>query len=54
MFKQGEYTTGEVIDVCHYWMEAVDEAYERQPEHHADIDKVNDFLLDVRKAFWHV
>jgi predicted nucleotidyltransferase len=51
-YKKGDFTIGEVVDVCHYWIEQVDEAYEKSPEHHADIDKVNNFLLDVRKAFW--
>jgi predicted nucleotidyltransferase len=51
-FKQGEYTIGEVIQTCQNAIENVDEAYEKMPEKHADIDKVNDFLLDVRKAFW--
>jgi predicted nucleotidyltransferase len=51
-FKEGDYEIGEVIQLCHDWMGVVDIAYEKRPEHHADIDKVNNFLLDVRKAFW--
>jgi predicted nucleotidyltransferase len=51
-FKNGDYTIGEVVDTCLKWQHRVEDAYRTYPEHAADLTKVNDFLLKVRKENW--
>jgi uncharacterized protein len=51
-FRAGEYRLGEVIDVCATWETRVKEACENNPDKQADLAKVNDLLLRVRKAYW--
>ena len=51
-FKNGEYTIGEVIQICTDWKEKVDFAFDHNPEHKAEPKPVNDFLLKARKKFW--
>jgi hypothetical protein len=51
-FRAGEYTLGEVIDVCAAWETRVREACENNRDKQADLAKVNDLLLRVRKAYW--
>lgn len=43
---------GEVIKTTKHWEHKVDEAYEKNPNKETDIDKVNEFLLKVRKNNW--
>lgn len=51
-FKAGEYTVGEVIQVCRDWEEKVDNAYQRCNKKNTNLEKVNEFLLKVRKENW--
>jgi len=53
-FKENDFTIGEVIETCQKWKEKVDEAFEngKFKNKKTDIDKVNEFLLDVRKRNW--
>lgn len=55
-FKECEDFThtlyGDVINICKYWEDKVDDAYENNPKKETDIDKVNEFLLKVRKNNW--
>lgn len=51
-FKYGNYTFGEVIDTCREWESKVRAAYEKNPDKKTDMDKVNEFLLKVRKENW--
>jgi uncharacterized protein len=51
-FRAGEYTLGEVIDVCATWETRVKEACENNPDKQTDLESVNDLLLRLRKAYW--
>jgi uncharacterized protein len=50
-FKEGEYSVGEVVDVCLKWQKLVEESAMLHP-HEANLEPVNEFLLKVRKEFW--
>lgn len=50
-FKTGVVSRGQVIDKCLYWQARVENAAEHC-KHEPDLDKVNDFLLDVRRRYW--
>ena len=49
-FKEGDYEVGEVIQICSEWEDRVRKAYELNTDKQPDLEKVNDFLLSVRKA----
>lgn len=51
-FKNGDYTVGEVIQTCWDWETKVRKAYKQNPNKKADLEKINEFLLKVRKEFW--
>lgn len=51
-WKQGNYEVGEVIGVCYKLEEEVRQAYEKNPNKETDMDKVNEFLLKVRRQFF--
>lgn len=51
-FKNGDYTVGEVIQTCWDWETKVRKAYKKNPDHKPDLEKINEFLLKVRKEFW--
>jgi len=51
-FKAGKYEIGEVIQTCYEWQTKVEVAYKQQPEHQPNLEKVNEFLLKVRRKFW--
>ena len=51
-FKNGDFTVGEVMQVCYDWQKKVEEAYMLNTVHVPDLEKVNEFLLKVRKEFW--
>ena len=50
-WRVGEFTKGEVIDTCLRWQDAVEMAY-IGCTHKPNLDRVNKFLLDVRKEYW--
>jgi predicted nucleotidyltransferase len=52
LWKNGFWSLGEVMEITDKWIQKVDAAYEKAPKKAADLDKINGFLLDVRKAFW--
>lgn len=43
---------GEVIDLCLHWESELRKAYDANPNKQTDFNKVNEFLLKVRKEFW--
>lgn len=51
-FKAGEYTVGEVIETCVEWEAKVDRAYEKCPKKVSNYEKVNEFLLKIRRENW--
>ncbi len=51
-FKNADYTIGDVIQTAYEWEEKVRNAYEKNPDKETDFEKVNEFLLKVRKRFW--
>lgn len=51
-WKQGNYEVGEVIGVCYKLEEEVRQAYEKNSSKTTDMDKVNEFLLKVRRQFF--
>lgn len=51
-WKKNELTFGEVIDVTKEWQEKVEVAYKKNPDKETDMDKINEFLLKVRKDNW--
>jgi len=51
-FKKGKYLMGDVINFCEEWHQKAKEALERCKEKHTDLEKVNMFLLNIRKKYW--
>jgi len=51
-FKEGDYTIGEVIEVCYHWQKKVYEALNSKPRKQSQLAPVNNFLLKIRKEFW--
>lgn len=49
--KSGDFTMGEVIDLAEGLLTEAEHLRD-QCTHKPDIDKVNEFLLDIRKEFW--
>lgn len=43
---------GEIMNVCREWRKRVEEAYKANPNKETDMDKVQEFLLEVRKEFY--
>lgn len=52
-WKAKEYTPGEVIELCTHWEAKVGEAFAKNPDKKTDLGPVNEFLLKVRKEYWH-
>ena len=53
-FKENDYSRGEVIDACYTWQTKVEDAYKKNPDHKANLEPVNEFLLKVRKENWSI
>jgi len=51
-WKDGKYNIGEVIQLCEIWEEKLKLAYDNNPDKKTNIDKINKFLLKVRKENW--
>lgn len=51
LWRAGNFTKGEVIDITEEWQEAVDQAYSHC-KHTPDLEAVNRFLLFVRRRNW--
>lgn len=51
-FKKGEYTPGEVIDVCENLVKSAEEALPKCNQV-PDLDRVNDFLLKMRQKYFY-
>lgn len=51
-FKSGDFTIGEVIDVCQGWIARVHIAYEKNPKKQPNIEKINEVLLSIRRNHW--
>ena len=54
MFKDGLAEPGLVIETCLGWQKAVEDAYDdpRNQQHKPDFERINDYLLDVRRREW--
>lgn len=50
-YRAGEYTVSEVIKSGEEWETELKDAYEDNSNKETDIDKVNEFLLNVREAY---
>lgn len=52
-WRAGSYSKGEVIDLAIKWEAKVRKAYEENPTNpDYSMEKVNDFLLKIRKEYW--
>lgn len=51
-WKANDLTAGEVIDVTREWQRKVEVAFDKNPDKKPDMDKINEFLLKVRKENW--
>lgn len=51
-WKFGDFTVGEVMQTCSDWQGKVEQAYAANPDKQTDVDKINDFLLNIRKTNW--
>ncbi|MHB8483852.1 MAG: nucleotidyltransferase domain-containing protein [Nitrospiria bacterium] len=51
-FKEGDWSVGEVMQSTSDWQKKVEEAYEKNPYKQTDLEKIDEFLLKIRKAYW--
>jgi hypothetical protein len=51
-WKNKDYSVGEVMELTNTWEQKSEEAYKKNPNKKTDLEPVNNFLLDIRKAFW--
>lgn len=51
-WKVGNYSIGEVIELTREWEKKVEESYQMNPYKETDVEKINEFLLRVRKENW--
>lgn len=51
-WKNKKYTIGEVMDLTNEYEEKFAKAFEKNPDHQANLEPVNEFLLRVRREFW--
>jgi predicted nucleotidyltransferase len=51
-WKQGNYEIGEVINKCYDYIKLIDRLRNDVANKDTDLDAVNEFLLQVRKANW--
>lgn len=51
-WKNGDFKVGDVIQVCTDWQQKVEEAYLKNPDKETDLEKVDEFLLNIRKNNW--
>lgn len=51
-YKQGKFTYGQVVDRAEALMNVAKLEYEKNPKHETNLDKVNEFLLEIRKKYW--
>ena len=51
-FKSGDFTVGEVVQITSEWQIKVEEMYEKSEKRVPDKDKINEFLLKVRRENW--
>lgn len=51
-WKDGAFDIGEVIDECIKWEDRVKAAYEKNPNHKPDLNRINAFLLEIRYFYW--
>ena len=52
-FKNGNYTSGEVIDKAEC-LTNLAKQYLMVCKHKSDLNKVNEFLLRIRKKYWEI
>ena len=51
-WKNGFWRLGEVMDKTNEWIDKVDAAFEKSEKQQPDMNRINGFLLDVRREFW--
>lgn len=51
-WKNKDYRVGDVIETTREWELKVQEAFDKNPDKKTDLDKVNEYLLHIRKEFW--
>ena len=50
-YKKGEYTPGEIINQAEYFIQLAKDSL-KDCKHKPDLEKVNQFLLKIRKRYW--
>ncbi|MFA5396200.1 MAG: nucleotidyltransferase domain-containing protein [Methanogenium sp.] len=50
--RHGKMSVGDIVGQACYWQERLEKAYKKNPDKQTDLEKVNEFLLEVRKTFW--
>ncbi len=50
--REGNYRIGEVIEEGFYWEKKLEQAYARNPEKKSDMENIENFLFEIRKAYW--
>jgi len=50
--RDGQLSVGEIINICIFWEKELEDAYMKNKNKEVDYNKVNDFLLEVRKEFF--
>ena len=53
-FKKGNYTVGEVINYAETFTQVAREYLENLQRHKPNLNKVNNFLIDIRKRYWKI
>lgn len=53
-WRRGEYEIGEVIQLTREWENKVNTAYEANPSKETNMEAINRFLLQVRRAYWRI
>ena len=52
LWKAGIWKLGEVMDTCDEWEDRARVAHAQSEKRKPDLDRINEFLLRVRKAYW--
>lgn len=50
--KTNEFDTGNIVNKAERWESDLEDAYKKNPDKETDFEKINEFLLDMRKKYW--
>ncbi|MGI8419396.1 MAG: nucleotidyltransferase domain-containing protein [Candidatus Levyibacteriota bacterium] len=51
-WRNDEFEMGEVVQISEEWKEKIEKIYSEKPKKEADLKKINNFLLKVRRECW--